>query len=341
MTDKPTPSSPRLWRGLGLGAAALGLAAGPAAALSPSAPQAPSAQSPLWHVQAESGEQGEAAEAGEAGEQGEASAESGEADEAAAETGEAGEAPAAEAGEAGESGEAAAPAPADQGGEAGEAGESGAMASENPSVAILGALGLIEGHLRMGHELAQAGSADGAATHTGHPRGEVYETLEPLLEAQGLPGFEEELETLENAQIGGGTPEEAQAAYDAVLARVNATREAMAATPADQFAALSALLQAAAREYASGIQGGAVAELEEYQDARGFVAVARDQLQALAGSSDAKVADAASDALAALAETDPLFPALVPEDGAAFPGDASEVLYGAAARVELAGLQVR
>ena len=341
MSDKPTPASPRLWRGLGLGAAALGLAAGPAAALSPTAPRAQSPEPLLWHVQAESGESGEGSAAGEAGEAPSAEAgEQGEQGEAggageAGEQGESGES--AEAGEQGESGEAAA---APQGGEAGEAGESGAMASDDPAVAILGALGLIEGHLRIGQELAQAGDEVGASIHTGHPGAEIYEGLEPLLEAQDLPGFEDEIEALEHARMHGGSPEEVQAAYDAVMTRIAETREALGAEPADHFAAMAAMLQAAAREYEAGVQGGAIANLEEYQDARGFVAVARDRMQALSGSPDTKVAEAAADALAALAETDAIFPALAPEAGATFPADASQVLYGAAARVELAGLQV-
>ena len=77
---------------------------------------------------------------------------------------------------------------------------------------------------------------------------------------------------------------------------------------------------------------------EEYQDARGFVAAARAEAEALARLADEGVAEAAQEALAAIAETDAALPAFAP--GEALPADASAILFGAAPRVVLAGLSL-
>jgi hypothetical protein len=291
-------------------------------------------EAPTQDDAGEAGESGEV-EGGEAGEGGEAAApsESGEAGEGGvAEAGESGEA-AAESGEQGESGAAAAPA----GGEAGEAGEAGALAVDDPEIAILTGLALVEGHLRSGQEASADADAEGAALHMGHPGEEIYGDLGPLLEAQGLPSLEEELEALEHAGHEGG--EGGTAAYDAAIARIGEIRAALAASPADRFAAMTATLRVAAAEYEAGVVDGAVANAEEYQDARGFVAVVRDEATALAADPDATVAEAAQEVLAALGETDAIFPGRLPEG--ALPADAAQILHGAAARVELAGLRVQ
>jgi hypothetical protein len=343
MSDKtPISASPRLWRTLGLGAA-LGLAAAPALAVTPADPS-PEAGPLLWPAQAESGEAGENGEAGEggeaagaapeAGEAGEGSPEAGEAGEAGAtaEAGEGGEAASGEGGEAagGEAGESTAAAPA----QGGEAGEGGALAAEDPVVGTLTGLGLVEGHLRSGQEATEAGDDQISAVHMAHPAAELLEDLEPLLESQGLPTLDAELGALEAA----ATAEERTAAADAAIARILELRETLGATPAQRFEAMAAILRVAAQEYEVGVVDGAVSNAEEYQDARGFVAAVRSEAEGLSQSSDTAVAEAANEALAALAETDAALPSFAPEGD--LPADAAQILYGAAARVELAALSL-
>lgn len=207
--DQSPASSPRLWRALGLGATALGLAADPAAALSPTAPQASNtALLLIWQAQGETTEAGEAT--GDA-----ATVES-------RETGEAGESPA-KAVKVGKGGEAAEVGDVGTATELGEGGEAGALAAENPKVAILTALGLVEGHLWVGLATYRASQAEEAKTHMKHPGDELYADLEPLLTAQGLPGFAEELTALAEAVEGGGPPAEAEAAYQALHVTISET----------------------------------------------------------------------------------------------------------------------
>ena len=196
-------------------------------------------------------------------------------------------------------------------------------------VAILTGLSLVEGHLRSGMD---AEDAEGSAMHMAHPGEELLEDLAPLLEAQGLPGLDAEIEAMEHASHGG----DPQAASDAALARIGEIRTALGASPAQRFEAMTAVLRQAAEEYGEGVSDGAVANLDEYQDARGFVAAIRAEAKGLAGSEDPGVADAAGDVLAALAETDAAFPGVSPRGG--LPADGAELLHGAAARIELAAL---
>lgn len=335
--DQSPASSPRLWRALGLGATALGLAADPAAALSPTAPRASNTALPLiWQAQAESGEAGGKGETTQAGEaNGDAAVESGEAGAVGEGTVEAGD-----VGEGGETAEVSDVGAATGLGEAGEGGEAGALAAENPKVAILTALGLVEGHLWVGLATYRAGQAEEAKTHMKHPGDELYADLEPLLTAQGLPGFAEELTALAEAVEGGGPLAEAEAAYQALRVTISETREAVAGDdPADRFAAMTAVLRTAGEEYAVGVRHGAIANLHEYQDAQGFVQAVRAEAEALTQSRNAAVAGAATDVLTALVETDSAFLGLSPEGG--LPADGAAILHGAAARVELAGLSVQ
>jgi hypothetical protein len=329
MSDE-IPRKPRLWRTLGLGAAAVGLATGPAAALNP---QSAVADPVLWLSQGEAGENG-AVESPEAGEGGEAVAqdEGGEAGEGG--TAEAGEAGAAlpEAGEQGEAGAAAATATAEAGG---EAGESGVIDAEDPVIGILTGLALVEGHVRSGLEAQELAQTETSRTHFAHPAAELYESLEPLLEAQGLPEFEAELDTLEDAT----TDADREAAADALMARMSEIRTALAATPAQRFAALTAITRVAATEYEAGVQDGRVVNAEEYQDTRGFLAAARAEAEALAQSDDTTVQGAAQDVIAALDEAAAAVPAFDTLDG--LPADAGAIVASTAARVELAGLRVK
>ena len=97
------------------------------------------------------------------------------------------------------------------------------------------------------------------------------------------------------------------------------------------------LVRIAAEEYDIGVVDGEIANLHEYQDAWGFVQVARDELRQVAEGDDPKAAAAAEEMLAELEAAGPLFPAIVPEG----PMTAdSSLLWGAAARMELAALPV-
>lgn len=221
---------------------------------------------------------------------------------------------------------------AGEGSEGGEGGEGGEAAAAEPAVALLTALltalGLVEGHLRAGAGLYAEGRTEMAAGHMKHPGDEIYAGLTPMLEAAGAPGFADELAALAAAVEGGASPGEVEEAHGRVLAAIETARAAAKASPHEQAEAIEALLREAAEEYEVGVVGGMVAELHEYQDAWGFTQVAAAQAAAMA----AVAPEASASMVAAIAQTDAIFPGLVPEGPVA--GEAA-VLLGAAARVEL------
>jgi hypothetical protein len=221
-----------------------------------------------------------------------------------------------------------------EGGEGGEGGEAGALASSGDEAAdLLNAFAQIEGHLSTAMALFAAGDSHGEHPHFGHPKAEIYEPIEHKLEEKGLPGFEAELEALAAAAAEGKPAAEVEAAHAAVLARIEAARATLAASPKSQLTAVMLLVRKAAEEYGEGVKDGTVAELHEYQDAWGFVQAAGAAVDRLAASEDAAVKEAAAKARAALDELAPALPGVVPEGKIA--GDAG-LLSAAAAKIELA-----
>lgn len=173
-----------------------------------------------------------------------------------------------------------------------------------------------------------------ALVHKQHPSKEIYGDLAPMLEAVGAPGFAPELDAAAAAVMGGKDAATVAAAEAAVLAAIGKAREAAKATPGEVAESVQALVRTAADEYVVGIVDGQVAQLAEYQDAWGFMRVARAQTEALA----AVAPEVAAKMAEALAPTDALFPDIVPKGRIA--ADPRE-LQGAAARIELARLQLK
>lgn len=241
-------------------------------------------------------------------------------------------------------GNAAAPAnkiwlaQASEGGEGGEAGESGHVAEGDEVVELLTDLGLIEGHLRAGVALYRGGLTNQAATHMKHPQDEIYDELSYHLHDFGAEGFAPELTALAEAVAGGAPADTVEAALAAVVHKIDEAREHSGASEAAEARAIVAILRTAADEYAIGIQNGTVAELHEYQDAWGFVEVARAQLQHMAGEDDAAEKAFGEAALAALDEARAALPDVDPSGK---PLGEDTLLPAAVARVELAAYKLK
>ena len=214
-----------------------------------------------------------------------------------------------------------------EGGESGEAGEAGVALIADPVLEVLTALTLIEGHLRAGLALHHEAAHDLALTHMKHPGDELYSDLAEELDALGLQGFSEELTALADVVTDGG--DGAPAAFDAVLARLDALRAELGATPSDTLFSAMEVLRTAAAEYGVGVaEDGTILDAHEYQDAWGFLQAVRRQVDTLDDI------PARAEALAALDDASAAFdgvnPQTVTNEGA--------LLHVAAARVELAAL---
>ncbi|RYH11320.1 hypothetical protein [Tropicimonas sp. IMCC6043] len=98
------------------------------------------------------------------------------------------------------------------------------------------------------------------------------------------------------------------------------------------------MLRQAGGAYAEAVADGAVTDRTEYLEALGFYQAVGAELEALSGAGDANLAEVVAMMQASLEDAAPAFGGLSGE-GIATP-DAS-LIYGAAARMELAALRLR
>ena len=94
----------------------------------------------------------------------------------------------------------------------------------------------------------------------------------------------------------------------------------------------------AADEYGEGVEDGKIIELREYQDAWGFTQAAKAQLASLSSDDRKRMANSFDEIERELDGLDSAWPTLVAPKS--ITADAS-VLYGAAARIEIAALAVK
>jgi hypothetical protein len=134
-------------------------------------------------------------------------------------------------------------------------------------------LGLIQGHLWVAAQLVEVGLLELGAKHAKHPAQEVYQELSPFLAALGSQGFAAELETM-SGQFLASSLAEFQVSYQAVMSAIDRIVASVELTDADRLRVAQALIEQALIEYRAGVIAGEIADLQEYQDARGFVEVA-------------------------------------------------------------------
>ncbi len=164
-----------------------------------------------------------------------------------------------------------------EGGEGGEGGEAG-YTNEDPDQLFAVTLMLTKGHILASRENAAIANWDYATAHAQHPAAETYDRLRPMLKEHGAVPFEEELDALIEQVIEKKSGAKLNAAYNAALTRIEAALASIEASkrtsPAFAMATVTALLRQAAAEYAIGVSGGKIVNLQEYQDAHGFIEAA-------------------------------------------------------------------
>lgn len=219
----------------------------------------------------------------------------------------------------------------------GEGGEGEGKAAANAAtdkVAYLAGLMMVAGHLETGAELYAAGQAIPAAAHMAHPLAELYTGLEPAFRTYGAKGFEDELKALTASVETGDPAAKVQENLTAAKTAVHAAIVAAGPSAKETMLAAAEVLRAAGEEFDVGVKGGSVVNAAEYQDAYGFIKTAADAL-AKAKATDADAAEALALAReqskkALTAAPSPVPPAKVDATSA--------VIYGAAARIEIAAL---
>jgi hypothetical protein len=138
-------------------------------------------------------------------------------------------------------------------------------------------LGLLEGHLLVGRRLLEAGQSRLAVPHFGHPIRELYTWLEPRLAAHRAPGFERELEIMENwAERGNtGTDGRFAEAWNALAPKLaaakNAVPPALREDPRFMLEHVALMAYDVASDYGESIERGRIVNIVEYHDSMGFL----------------------------------------------------------------------
>jgi len=217
-------------------------------------------------------------------------------------------------------------------GEGGE-GEGAAETSlAGDDLAYLLQLGLMRGHLLVGHELYQTGHGEHAKTHMKHPRSELYAGIESALASRGASGFANELEHLAKAvenDEGSVAVARGYAELMKVISRNETRVEPSSKNASAKLKLAVALLRVAGEEYAIAVVDGKMQNAHEYQDAFGFTRIARG---IVSGLPKGNAKEKASEIISAL---DPLWPSLIPPE--TLSTEAGQ-LYGAASQIEILAL---
>jgi hypothetical protein len=199
-------------------------------------------------------------------------------------------------------------------GEGGE-GEGGSAAQLQPSLHLYRGIEMIRGHLLVGAELIEAGRWADALPHFLHPEEEIYGSIRDQLKTFNIAPFQVALKSL--SQTVKAKNKEAYARARAALdERLAAAETAVKAKEENgtYFVLETALevLQQAADEYEEAVEKGRIANVVEYQDARGFVFEADRLVGTVMSAATAKNADAAKAVQANLNELKATFPAVTP-----------------------------
>jgi hypothetical protein len=144
-------------------------------------------------------------------------------------------------------------------------------------------MALIQGHLWVAAQLVEAGDMDLGAKHAKHPAQEVYQELLPFFRQIGSAGFADELDAM-SQQLHSANKADFLTSYLRVMTVVNGIVADQGLDDAAKLRVARALIAQADIEYRAGVVDDEIADLQEYQDARGFLQIAETFVVQCAGS---------------------------------------------------------
>jgi len=155
----------------------------------------------------------------------------------------------------------------------------------NDDSTFLFRMGMLEGHLMVGHELIQAHQPGLALPHFGHPVRELYDDFSDYLTEKRFPAFDLQLAELETAVKTAPDSPDTEAKYRAVIAIVHRAR---LLAPADlresvpqMIKICSQTMDAASYEYGGALDHGRIAAVVEFHDSRGYLEYVAQEVDAL------------------------------------------------------------
>ncbi|HWE73624.1 MAG TPA: hypothetical protein VG328_10730 [Stellaceae bacterium] len=158
-------------------------------------------------------------------------------------------------------------------------------------------LGMMEGHLIIGHELLVNNETALALPHFGHPVRELYDDVGPYLDRHHFPGFDKQLIALEAAVMAAPAAKDTEDQYLAMIATLHKARDLaparLRASVPEMIQICSDTIDAASGEFGESLQQGKISSLVEYHDSRGFLEYVAEEVKGLAATHG----DAASQAL--------------------------------------------
>lgn len=134
-------------------------------------------------------------------------------------------------------------------------------------------MALIQGHLWVAAQLVEAEEMDLGAKHAKHPQQEVYQELLPFFLQIGSSGFADELDDMAQ-QLHNPSKGDFRASYLRVMAVIDDIIAGQDLNDSAKLTVAQALIAQAAVEYRAGVVDGEITDLQEYQDARGFLQIA-------------------------------------------------------------------
>ena len=160
------------------------------------------------------------------------------------------------------------------------------MAAAPDDTDFLFRLGMLEGHLMVGHDLLAAGRPGLALPHFGHPVRELYDDITDYVAARHIAPFDTQLIKLEAAVAGAPGAPQTEALYQATI---NTVQQARLTAPAALRASVPAMIRicsdtidAAAGEYGESLNRGRIDVIVEYHDSRGYLSFVAQEAAALA-----------------------------------------------------------
>lgn len=196
-----------------------------------------------------------------------------------------------------------------------------ALAAPPDDTDFLFRLGMLEGHLMIGHDLIKAGQNGLALPHFGHPVRELYDDIEGYIAAKRIPPFDAQLIKLEAAVAGAPQSPQTETLYQAAIKTLHDARNVAPASIRDSVPSMikicSDTIDAAAGEYGESLNRGKIDAIVEYHDSRGYISYVAQAAADLSASHP----DPASQSMLSRFKTvlakaqwivDPLLPAATP-----------------------------
>lgn len=194
------------------------------------------------------------------------------------------------------------------------------------------ALAQMEGHLRASLANWEVGDYEMAAAHAGHPVEELWEVVADELEEHGVAApLKEALEAYASLAGEAGDPAQVKGAHEKAVSAVRQAMQALVgaevwSAPRFRAAVVAELLEGVEEEYGEAVEGGAIAELEEYQDAWSFLQVAQSLYRPIADEVKGVEAEAAEEIEAEFEALAKAFPAVQPPATPVAPEEVKEAV---------------